>query len=746
MAYIEGHIDHVIHQTPEGYFVLAVAVHDTDFAVRDKIAKVSGHLCGLKMLRNGITLRITGEWVSHPKWGRQLKPSGWDPWATTNMARVRFLNECIEGFDDADLTNRLVEEFGHEVFDALSDTKRCQAIMAEGDSRQAQLSMMLLHWRTSRTLLELSRFLQAYGMGPESVKDIYYRFGHDVIEIISKNPYRLTAVDGFPFERADRIASRLGIPRDDPRRVEGIILWILRMEGRQGHLYVRRNDLPNLLRDMIATEQIDPFQIDNLHEALQASVVQLAEAGVVTVDPSVGIYLPEYFLYERGSARKLSAFLTPSELQVDLDVFLSEYQSGNQIELSDAQRDAVRKLVEHRVLVLTGLPGTGKTTVIRALVSVFKRAKLSFSLMAPTGIAAKRLESVTGEKAMTIHRTLGFNGAAWNYHGGFKFGVGAVIVDEMSMVDQELFYRVLDALHPSTMVVLVGDDAQLPSVGPGNVLRELVQCKDIPDVRLTQIFRQAATSDIVVASHKINQGKSPLAEVKNNASEFQFAQMSDESVIVDFIVEAAAKLKGRDANFQVLSPKYDGDVGVNNLNDRLRERLNPEGAQKEWKAGKFHVREGDRLMVVKNDYKLNIYNGDMGKLLTINRDDLLVKIHGIGAGSIDTHVNIPKTNAMNVLKLAYAITVHKSQGSEFDTVILPITRSQGRMLQRNLFYTAVTRARKKVWLLGDAMSVLKAIANDKVVQRNTVFGRVVTEAYEALRAEQAGVGDAPGAA
>jgi exodeoxyribonuclease V alpha subunit len=215
--------------------------------------------------------------------------------------------------------------------------------------------------------------------------------------------------------------------------------------------------------------------------------------------------------------------------------------------------------------------------------------------------------------------------------------------------------------------------------------------------------------------------------------------MLDEESIRDFIVEAAAKLKARDANFQVLSPKYDGEIGVNNLNDCLREKLNPPGMQKEWKAGKFHVREWDRLMVVKNDYKLNIYNGDMGKLMNIHRDTLEVKIHGIGPGSMDTLVHIPKSNAPNVLKLAYAITVHKSQGSEFDTVLLPITRSQGRMLQRNLFYTAVTRARKTVWLLGDSGSVLRAIANDKVVQRNTVFSRIVSEAYASLQTESAGV-------
>jgi exodeoxyribonuclease V alpha subunit len=229
-----------------------------------------------------------------------------------------------------------------------------------------------------------------------------------------------------------------------------------------------------------------------------------------------------------------------------------------------------------------------------------------------------------------------------------------------------------------------------------------------------------------MASHKIHQGKSPLVNVPNLDSEFQFIPIGDEEKIVAFIVEAAAKLKGRDANFQVLSPKYEGGVGVNLLNERLKERLNPSSSKREWKLGSSLIREGDRLMVIKNDYLLNIYNGDMGKLKSIEGDHLVVTIHGIGVGSMDTQVKIPKASASRLLKLAYAITVHKSQGSEFDTILLPITRSQGRMLQRNLFYTAVTRARKKVWLLGDSEAVLRAIDNDQVVQRNTVLGRVLS--------------------
>jgi exodeoxyribonuclease V alpha subunit len=729
--YVRGHINRILHQS-EGYFVVSMAVADTDFAVRDKTATISGYICGLKNLRTGVSLEVQGEWVKHPKWGRQLSPYSWRPWAKSNQDRVLFLRECIEGFSDLPRTTIIVETFGEDTFVALGDMSQCHDRIPESVIPREALDAMLLQWSSARTLSNLSMFLHGYDLGPATVNDIYRRFGHDVIEIISSNPYRLTVIDSFTFEKADQVALRLGIPRNDPRRVEGAVLWLLRTQALQGHLFLRRGQLQELLNELVQSEQIEPFDIKDLYGEIQAAVTRLEERKLVTVDGTVGVYLPEMFMYERQGARKLARFLTPSTLKLDLDVFLAEYQQGNQIELSEAQRHAVRRLVEHRVLVLTGLPGTGKTTVIRALVTVFKRSKVSFSLMAPTGIAAKRLALVTGEEAMTIHRTFGYNGVTWNYNGANKFGAGAVIIDELSMVDQELFYRTLDALHHSTMLVLVGDDAQLPSVGPGNVLRELISCPEIPNVRLTQIFRQASTSDIVVASHKINQGKSPLPDSRNPDSEFQFIQMPDEETIARFIVEAAAKLKNRDANFQVLSPKYDGVTGVNHLNELLRERLNPLGSQKEWKMGSFYVRQADRLMVVKNDYNLNIYNGDMGKLHAIEKEHLVVRIHGLGAGAGDALVQIPKGNAHNVLKLAYAITVHKSQGSEFDTILMPISRGHGRMLQRNLFYTAVTRARRKVWLLGEVNAVLRAIANDKVIQRNTILGRSVSDAYRAL--------------
>jgi exodeoxyribonuclease V alpha subunit len=629
------------------------------------------------------------------------------------------------------LVEEIVSAFGTLTFEKLSEAPDEVLSLAPADAlpKRMLLESALLRWNEARSLSSLSIFLQDYDLKEDVVRAVFARFGTDAVSMISDNPYRLVAVDGFAFSKADKLAARIGISHSDPRRMDGAVLWGLRREAQQqGHLSVRRGDFSMLLKDLAEVERVPGFEGDGV-EALMQAVDRLDKAGLVKVDPKVGVYLPELYLYERGGADKLAKFLTPSKIDVDMLAFLEEYERSNHIGFSEAQREAIRTLIEHKVLALTGLPGTGKTTVIRAIVRLFKQASMSFLLMAPTGIAAKRLSAVTGEPAGTIHRTFGYDGQSWEYNHRNKYGVAAVVVDELSMVDQELFYRILDALHPSTMLVLVGDDAQLPSVGPGNVLREMISCRRMPHVRLTQIFRQSAQSEIVLAAHKIDKGESPQLDGK---AEFQFVHVQDEGQIVDFIVKAAVKLKGRDANFQVMSPKYDGTIGVHALNERLRDALNPEAGQKQWKVGKQLFREGDRVMVVKNDYRLNVYNGDMGKLVSIDRESLKVRVHGVGPGALDTQVDIPKVQAGIMLRLAYAVTVHRTQGSEFDTILMPIVRSQGRMLQRNLFYTAVTRAKKKVWLLGDSAAVYKAVANDKVVRRSTAFSSALLEALDGV--------------
>ena len=740
VALLKCKVQQITYTNGRDFYIMTVRVLGADPPVRDDMVKVKGHLSGLVQVTIGVTLALQGEWTTHPKYGRQLSIHSWRPWAPDGDAAMKFLHECVDGFMDHNMVRCLCRHFEEETFDALSDRPTTVLQLAVPDEeaplhgndaiKESVLQKALLCWDRLRTTYELSGLLQEEGLSANAIQGVFTRFGHDARDIVSRNPYRLLEIRDFTFAQADRISARMGLDREDVRRTQGAVLATIRRAAYDGNLYVRRGDLPLLFGDLSYEEKVPAF--DTRPSRVNAAVEALASEGAVIVDPDAGVYLPEQYRYEREAAEALAEFLTPVKLEVDPVSFLLDYQKSNRIDLSDAQRQAVEKLLTNRVLVLTGGPGTGKTTLVRAIVSILRTAGLSCRLMAPTGIAAKRLAAVTATEAATIHRTFGYDGENWVYNSANKFTVDAVIVDEMSMVDMELFFRILDALHPSTILVLVGDDSQLSSVGPGNVLKELLACPVVPNVRLVQIFRQAERGGIVVNSHRINRGEDLLLDEKDPTSEFRFVHIEDEEKLASLIVEMATKLKTRDANFQVLSPKYEGVVGVDNLNNLLRERLNPGQGQIEWKAGDLHLREGDRVMVVQNDYKLAVYNGDMAKVRAFSRDDVGIKVHGLGANDVDVEVNVPKKEALSKLRLAYAITVPKSQGSEWDTVLLPITRTQGRMLQRNLFYTAVTRAKKKVWLLGHPDAVSRAIGNDLVVQRNTVFGRAVADAFKAL--------------
>jgi exodeoxyribonuclease V alpha subunit len=719
----------------EDFHILSMIVDKATPAAPKKVITISGNFPGLLQVTKGTTLGVIGEWLTHPKYGPQLVPSGWEPYAKNTLDVEHFLKECVEGFGNPDLVKLLSHRFGPDLYEKMATSPdEVRELAGDGDPLRIEIDNVLEKWRHTRVMANLSSLLRAVELPAWTINAVYKKFGDQSLDVVRDNPYRLVQVEGVTFAAADRIARQFGIEGRDIRRVEGAVLWFLHHGAKDGHLFMRRGELPRLIDGLVEHEFIEPFDRD-MSVAVPEAVENLRIRNDVRVDPRAGVYLESHWTYERESATRLAKFVSSPEgvkVEIDLTAFLADYERGHKIELSEAQRDGVRSLLRNRVLVVTGLPGTGKTTLVKAFVALFRKAGITTALMAPTGIAAKRLASVTGSDAATIHRSFGYDGKGWRNRADHKFSVEAVIVDEMSMVDQELFFRVLDALHPTTMLVLVGDDAQLPSVGPGNVLRELLSAKEIPHIRLDQIFRQAHTSEIVVVSHQINRGETPDLSPRAASSEFHFVNCSDDETLANLIVKMAEKLKARDANFQVLSPKYDGTVGVNNLNNLLREALNPSTNQKEWRGGLLHVREGDRLMVIKNDYERSIYNGDMGKLVRITKDSLYLRVHGVGAGTVDMEVEIPKSEASEKLRLAYAITVHKSQGSEFDTVIMPLVRAHGRMRQRNLFYTGVTRAKKKCWVLGDVSSVQAAIANDKVVLRNTFFGESVSEAISGV--------------
>lgn len=716
-----GTVRRIVHRTGT-YHIFGVETLKSWYG---RTSTVTGHVFGLFQLVEGMPLQFFGEWVSHPKFGRQFQLTGWRPWASDKLGVRVFLRSGL-GMCNEEAIDKIVTAFGTKTFEVFTEEPDRLRVLLEEMGTPGLYEEILDAWQLAHTSAELSEFFSDKDVTSLHIQAVFETFGVEAKAVIEENPYELVRVDLFSFSKVDEIAGRMGLDKLDPRRFEGAVFWVLREAAKSGHLCVRRGDFASMLIDLTQQSEMGTFGA-NLASELVSAVGRLSERKAVIVDPEVGVYLPHHYKFERESANLLTGFVASMNLGVDLEEFIQTYETVNSISLSQAQRDAVEKLVHNKVLVLTGLPGTGKTTVIKTFVSMFQRAGLTFSLMAPTGIAAKRLSALAGVDASTIHRAFRYNGQEWQYHEGNKYPVQAVIVDEMSMVDQELFYRIVSALNEDTVLVFVGDDAQLPSVGPGSVLRELIQCEEVPTVRLTQIFRQKESSDIVLNSHRINRGEG--IQTKGKDSDFQFIQLSDEDKALDLIVKMAVKLKSKDANFQILAPKYDGTLGVNSLNERLREALNPPAEGKtEFSSGIFKVRLGDRVMVIKNDYDLNVYNGDMGKVVAVSSDALTIRVHGAGDGGLDVNVDIPRRDAAQKLRLAYAITVHKSQGSEFSTVILPIIRAQGRMLQRNLFYTAVTRAKERVWLIGEASAVSKAIANDKVVHRNTGFERAISRA------------------
>jgi len=689
-----------------------------------KALVVRGPLYGLIQVKPNVPITLTGTMRKHPKFGPQLALQTWEPWPRDEEAVEVFLHTCVAGFADRELA-RQIASLGDEAFQKLAEgSEAVMGALPLGTDAEA-LQEAILGWERAVAVRDLSGLLRTGGLGAGDIQAAMNRFGMDAASVVREDPYRLMEALR-DFRKVDLLGMKLGVKANDPRRAAGGILWALREGASQGHLFFRRSQIPSMAEGLFHRHSLLPLSDKEFTNALRL----LAERKALVLESGTGVYLPDFFAFERDSANLLANLLAPADMDVDLQPFLESYEKLNRITLSDDQRRAVEQLAANRVLVLTGLPGTGKTTAVRVLVRLFEEAKVSFALMAPTGIAAKRLSAVTGQGASTIHRALRYDGKEWGLNARNRYVVDAVIVDEVSMVDQELLFRLLSALRPDTILVLVGDDAQLPSVGPGNVLRELVDCDSIPNVRLTQIFRQSVKGEIVLNSHRINRGEIPTLDTNDKDTEFRFIRLSDEDRIVNLVVEMAAKLKARNANFQILSPKYKGDVGVDNLNERLRDRLNPAGP-KEWKRGAQHFRLGDRLMVIKNDYELGVYNGDMGKLTRIGRDYLVVRIHGIGENDPDTVVEFSFEAAQEKLCLAYAVSVHKSQGSEFDTIILPVVRSQGQMLQRNLLYTAVTRARRKVWVIGEEDAVERAVRNNKVITRNTSLSKAVTESLAA---------------
>ncbi len=560
---------------------------------------------------------------------------------------------------------------------------------------------------------KIAVFLFNLGIGPAMFKHIFGAWGYETIDVIQENPYLLTEIHGFGFKRADEVALKLGIAPDSEFRYQAAIVHLLRdVASNEGHLYLEIGTLHRNLNLLISPIDVKTFgsYLKGLHEKKQ-----------IVVD-GTRIYARWHYLTEVKSAAYLATILkNPSQLNIDIQAFIAEHEKTFGITLEPEQREALESILGNRVLILTGGPGTGKTTLVKAFVRLFEQLKLTVSLFTPTGISAKRLGEVTGRPAGTIHRQLGYTGLEWGFDNTNPFKTNVAIIDEVSMVDQTILYHLLDALEPTTILIFVGDADQLPSVGPGNVLKEMIASKAIKTIFLNKIHRQAAQSKIRVNAHHIRHGED--IEFAGEKSDFRFFNMSDEEAILENLCQLTTKLQEKGKSFQVLSPMHDGSLGVKNLNLTLKELLNPQKNQTEINLGLKSFREDDRIIITKNLYDKSVFNGDCGRILKIENNYIQLAIEGMNAGP----VILKNEEARDYLSLAYAITIHKSQGMEYDYVIFPLTEAFYVMLQRNLIYTAVTRAKKGLFLFGTPSAVRRAISNNKIVARNTVLSKRILD-------------------
>jgi exodeoxyribonuclease V alpha subunit len=728
MSY-RGRVNKVYFSDPSTDFYIFLA----DDLNKSGKTKVKGNIFSPRIFA-GVEFEVTEfEWEKSPQYGSTMVAKRVRPILDTSESREHCLKGACASLGALNASKLVDYLYKQKVdfLDAMDGPKSPFDGITTMDEAAARLAWV--EWRRFRSYSRAAYELTSLGLPSSKIKEIYETLGPDTVDKIAANPYSLALTDGVGFPLADNIALKQGFDTDSQDRIASILEYLLeKAASMQGHLYVERGKLARVLRDLPRRENVPGYGRSLTNHDIDMALEDRETKGRVVLEGDK-VYLSHNHELEVNCVKLFRGLQGSSNLNIDVDVFLKEYERIYGISFSAQQSAAVHALNVTKTLLLTGLPGTGKSTVTKALVRLFQKAKISFTLMAPTGIAAKRLSTVVGESAGTIHRTLGYSpDGSWEYNSYNLFVTDAVVIDEASMIDQNLLYHLLSSLKPETIVVFVGDHAQLPSVGAGNVLHDMISSGVITRVHLTEIFRQNHASDIVLNAHRINAGEDlVLGDPTDKNTDFRFVQMDSPQEIVHgmlHVVNALRKASEKsDLTFQVLSPTYKGDLGVDRLNRDIKELLNPMMSQHELQVGRTSYREDDRLMVVKNHYSLEVFNGEVGKLYRIDQKGKKMYLKIFDEPS-DRILEVPFSDIKSLTKLAYAVTIHKIQGQEFDYIVMPFHESFSVQLQRNLLYTAITRAKKKVFVFGQYKALRKAIRNDSVTQRNTDFARRLSEA------------------
>jgi len=711
---ISGQIERVTYANPENGYTIA--------RMRLKGGKRTVTVVGSLMEPlPGEVMELQGCWKLHPRYGEQFEVEHYRTTAPATEQGIRkYLGSgLIKGIGPV-MADRIVSRFGKKTLDIIENSiTRLAEIEGIGQKR---IDMIAKAWAEQREIRSVMVFLQSHQVSAAFATKIFKQYGDRAIEVVSENPYQLaTDIRGIGFLTADRIAQNLGFAKDSGLRIQAGVLYVLNALADDGHVYYPKEDLIAKSREVLeADASLVCEALDRL--ASEKRIVMEKGEGALSDDANAdGVYLTSYHVCETGISRMLWRLMkTPKAIRVFDSRRAAEWVQGElDFILAEKQRDAIECAAKHKLMIITGGPGTGKTTIIRAVLKIFSRLNINILLAAPTGRAAKQMSEATGHAASTIHRMLSFN----FYSGGFvkneknPLACDLLVVDEASMIDTVLMYHLLKAVPAEATLILVGDVNQLPSVGAGNVLKDIIASRVVPVVRLREIFRQARQSRIVTNAHRINSGYLPAVDAGNEAGDFYFIdQEAPEKVLATILALAADRIPqkfGFDPvnDIQVLSPMHKGMVGAANLNAQLQQRLNPSGEGIVFGAGTYRV--GDKVMQIRNDYDKNVFNGDIGRIVSINRET-----RELGVDFDGRRVAYDFTE-MDEVALAYAVSVHKAQGSEFPAVIMPVLTQHYILLQRNLIYTAVTRGRKLVVLVGTRKALAIGIKNNKTQQRYT---------------------------
>lgn len=711
---IKGQIERVTYYNEEnGYTIAKMKVGG-----RHDLVTVVGNLLSVAP---GEVLKLTGQWDFHPKFGEQFKIESYEAVVPATVKGIeRYLGSgLIKGIGPV-TAKRLVSKFGLEILDIIErDAQRLREVEGIGDKR---IGMIRKAWEDQREIREVMLFLQGQGVSPAYGAKIFKQYGKESVKVVRENPYRLAEdIFGIGFLTADRIAEKLGVPRDSLMRAEAGILHVLHQLADDGHVYYPYESLMEECEKILVIDKEIMLEAFGRISLAKKIVIEDLNADEIRQN-NKAVYLAKYYVSEVGIADKLRTLLRAPKMFLPSDEgkAIQWVQEELKITLAENQKLAVKEAIGRKVMVLTGGPGTGKTTIINSIMRIYDKAEQRVLLAAPTGRAAKRMAEATGHEAKTIHRLL----ESSPKQGGFKrdennlLDADLIVIDEASMVDTVLMYHFLKAVPQGATLILVGDVDQLPSVGAGNVLKDIIDSGCVSAVRLTEIFRQAEESLIVVNAHRVNNGRMPIFDYqKDHPQDFYFFEIEEPekalAKIIELCKDRIPKKFGYDPvnDIQVLTPMHRGIVGASNLNVELQKHLN--SSQDELLRGGKVFKVGDKVMQIRNNYDKDVFNGDIGRIVKIDREEQEVTVNYDGRPVSYEYPDLDE------IITAYAVSVHKSQGSEYPVVVMPVLTQHYMLLQRNLLYTGITRGKKLVILVGTKKAMAIAIKNDKPQKRYT---------------------------